>query len=245
MGKPVVVLDPGHGGYDPGAVGFGLKEKDLNLKLALLVAGKLAGIKVLLTRDVDKFVSLADRVAFSKQAGADLFISLHANAGGGRGFESFACSSLGETSAAVIMQRNLHEEIMEAIKGYNLVDRGLKRAAFYVLRHNPRPAVLIESLFIDNEREAALWRDGAFVEDLAGGVARGVLAALELPVHETEPSGGPGSPAEELKADPPRADSSLYTVQVGAFSYLENARFRLEEARMAGFSDAYIYEKRL
>lgn len=245
MGKPVVVLDPGHGGYDPGAVGFGLKEKDLNLKLALLVAGKLAGIKVLLTRDIDKFVSLADRVAFSRQSGADLFLSLHANAGGGRGFESFTCSSLGKTSAAVIMQQNLHGQVMEAIKGFNLVDRGLKRAAFYVLRHNPRPAVLIESLFIDNEREAALWRDNRFVETLAGGVARGVLAALELPVGDFGASkgtrGGSGGAAGEAGcADGGRM---LYTVQVGAFSYLDNARFRLEEARAAGFDDAYIYEK--
>lgn len=244
MGKPVVVLDPGHGGYDPGAVGFGLKEKDLNLKLALLVAGKLAGIKVLLTRDIDKFVSLADRVAFSRQSGADLFLSLHANAGGGRGFESFACSSLGKTSAAVIMQQNLHGQVMEAIKGFNLVDRGLKRAAFYVLRHNPRPAVLIESLFIDNEREAALWRNGAFVEALATGVARGVLAALELPVSESEPPGGAGNP--EAGLDPsPRAENTLYTVQVGAFAYRENARFRLEEAQAAGFTDAYIYQKQI
>ena len=45
MGKPVVVLDPGHGGYDPGAVAFGLEEKNLNLKLALMVAERLEGIK--------------------------------------------------------------------------------------------------------------------------------------------------------------------------------------------------------
>jgi len=244
MGKPVIVLDPGHGGYDPGAVAFGLEEKDLNLKLALMVAERLDGIKVLLTRERDVFMSLADRVAFSRKAGADFFLSLHANAGGGRGFESFACSSLGETSAAVIMQRSLHGQVMEAIKGYGIVDRGLKRAAFYVLRHNPRPAVLIESLFIDNEREASLWREQAFVEDLAGGVVRGVLAALELPVIESGATGGAESPGEGVRPSPV-SEKTLYTVQVGAFRYLENARFRLEEARAAGFTDAYIYEKQI
>ncbi len=241
MGKPVVVLDPGHGGYDPGAVAYGLEEKELNLKLAFMVAERLNKIRVLLTRERDIFVSLAERVAISKKAGADLFISLHANAGGGRGFESFACSSLGKSSAAVIMQSQLHGQIMDAIGGYGVVDRGLKRAAFYVLRHNPRPAVLIESLFIDNEREAELWRDRGFVEDLAGGVALGVLAALGRPVIESEPPGG--APDPEGGPGVLKPGKALYTVQVGAFNYLDNARFRLEEARAAGFEDAYIYEK--
>lgn len=69
MKKPVVVLDPGHGGYDPGAVAYGLEEKTLNLKLALEVAESLSGIKVLLTRDRDVFVSLADRTALNRRAG--------------------------------------------------------------------------------------------------------------------------------------------------------------------------------
>ena len=242
MSEPVIVLDPGHGGYDPGAVANGLREKDLNLKLAWKLAERLRGVKVLMTRESDVFLSLADRVAFSRRAEPDLFLSLHANAGGGRGFESFICSGAGPNSRAVLMQKALHGEVISAIKGWNIVDRGLKRAAFYVLRHNPYPAVLIESLFIDNEREAELWRDERFVEDLAVGVARGVLTSLGLPLAEFEESGEPGEVEGGLR--PGIAPGSrLYTVQVGAFAYLENARFRLDEARAAGFDDAYIYEK--
>jgi len=242
MSEPVVVLDPGHGGYDPGAVANGLREKDLNLKLAWRLAERLSGVKVLMTRESDVFLSLADRVAFSRRAEPDLFLSLHANAGGGRGFESFICSGAGPNSRAVLMQKVLHGEVISKLKGWNIVDRGLKRAAFYVLRHNPYPAVLIESLFIDNEREAELWRDERFVEDLAGGVIRGVLASLGLPVSESVAPEGPGEVDGGLRPGI-AAGSRLYTVQVGAFAYLENARFRLDEARAAGFDDAYIYEK--
>jgi len=233
MSRPVVVLDPGHGGYDPGASYNGLKEKDLNLVLALKVAGRLDGIKVLLTRERDTYVSLSDRVALSRRAEPDLFLSLHANAGGGRGFESFIYSGLGARDPAVTMQRALHEKAMEALARWEIVDRGLKKAAFYVLRQNPYPAVLIESLFLDNTREASIWREPPFVEALAAGVARGVRAALGLGDEDDSASPLPGKTGGEL-----------YSVQVGAFVYLENARQRLAEAQQAGFSDAYIYQKR-
>jgi len=236
MSKPVVVLDPGHGGYDPGAVSYGLQEKTLNLNLALEVAGKLEGIKVLLTRDRDVFVSLADRVALSRRAGADLFLSLHANAGGGRGFESFVASGLAPGHKAFEVQKEIHRQVMAALSPWAIIDRGMKQAPFYVLRHNPFPAVLIESLFIDNEREAGLWRDSGFVNTLAGGVTRGIYAAL----------GRPPEPAEVREPEPAEpAHERLYTVQVGAFAYIENARQRLQEAREAGFDDAYIYHKQL
>ena len=153
---------------------FGLEEKTLNLKLALEVAGRLEGIKVLLTRDRDVFVSLADRVALSRRAGPELFLSLHANAGGGKGFESFISSGLSKGHGAYGRQKDVHGRVMEAIRPWDIIDRGLKQAPFYVLRHNPFPAVLIESLFIDNEREAGLWRDKQFASTLAGGVTRGI-----------------------------------------------------------------------
>jgi N-acetylmuramoyl-L-alanine amidase len=84
--RPVtrVVLDPGHGGYDPGAIGStGLKEKDVALDLALRAAPLIArelGIDTLLTREKDEFVPLDQRVAKANAFSADLFISLHCNA---------------------------------------------------------------------------------------------------------------------------------------------------------------------
>ena len=236
----VVLLDPGHGGYDPGAVANGLKEKDLNLQLAVKVADKLSGVKVLLTRERDSFVSLADRVAMSRRVGADLFLSLHANAGGGQGFESFVYGGLGNSDPVVKMQKTLHGQIMDALRGWNVVDRGMKRAAFYVLKHNPRTAVLIESLFLDNVTEANLWREPVFVEALADGVAGGVKEALGLSPGDSETERSVLTPPVGLEPE-----RSLYTVQVGAFAYIENARQRLSEAQEAGFKDAFIYQKRL
>ena len=238
MQKPVIVLDPGHGGYDPGATYNGLKEKDINLALALKIVARLGGVKILLTRERDIYVSLADRVALSKRAEADLFISLHANAGGGRGFESFISSGLGAKDPVVPMQQVIHGAIMKALDRWEIVDRGLKRASFYVLKSNPRPAILIESLFLDNQREAQIWREPLFAETLAGSLADGISIALGLSVKESPVPVNSTSAA--LKTF---ANSSLYTVQVGAFTHLENARQRLAEAQAAGFSDAYIYQK--
>jgi len=197
MSKPVVVFDPGHGGKDPGACHYDLQEKDLNLALALETAERLSDIEVHLTRDRDIYLSLADRVAFSREVEPDFFLSLHANAGGGRGFESFIYSGLKAGHPVEAMQEALHEEIMAVLKKRQIVDRGLKEAAFYVLKYNPHPAVLIESLFLDNEREAGIWKEPAFVGDLAGGVAAGIRAALA--------AGGGGDPAPVIWLDSPRS----------------------------------------
>ena len=194
----------------------------------------------MLTRERDSFVSLAERVNISRRSGADLFLSLHANAGGGQGFESFIYSGLGNMDPVVKMQKALHGQIMEALRGWNIVDRGMKRAAFYVLKHNPRPAVLIESLFLDNVTEANLWREPVFVEALADGVAGGVKEALGLSPGDSETERSVLTPPVGLEPE-----RSLYTVQVGAFAYIENARQRLTEAQEAGFKDAFIYQKRL
>ncbi|MFY9115143.1 MAG: N-acetylmuramoyl-L-alanine amidase [Dethiobacteria bacterium] len=251
--KLTVVLDPGHGGRDPGAVAMGLREKDLNLNLAHKVAARLDGIKVLLTRESDIFVSLKDRVSMCSRAEADLFVSLHVNAGGGHGFESYIYQGLGAKDPSVRLRNAVHNNVMAVLSRWEIRDRGRKYSAFHVLRYNRTPAVLIESLFIDHEREARLWREPPFIEALAGGVAAGIREYL---------SGG-DSDANEKKADTviklpagPKADdaesrgskteeSLLYTVQVGAFAYLENARRCLDKARNAGFKDAFIFPKKI
>ena len=248
MSKPVVLLDPGHGGHDPGAVYNGLKEKDLNLSLALKVAERLKEVKVLLTRERDSYLSLADRVAMSRRAEPDLFLSLHANAGGGKGFESFISSGVGSSDPVVTMQKLLHKSIMEALGRWQITDRGLKKASFYVLKYNLVPAVLIESLFIDNLREANLWREPLFSETLATAVAKGVKEALGLtgkPAAAVVNGNGAGAASQANGAGAALTPQVLYTVQVGAFAYIENARQRLAEAKAAGFNDAYIYQKQV
>lgn len=83
-GIRLIVIDPGHGGRDPGAIGpSGIMEKDVNLALARLTAEALRqqlGVKVLLTREDDRYLGLRERTEYANRVGADLFISLHANA---------------------------------------------------------------------------------------------------------------------------------------------------------------------
>ena len=82
--RPVVVVDAGHGGHDPGASGNGLREKDINLKAALQLGEilRLYGVDARLSRKTDVYLKLGERTAFANQNNADVFVSLHCNAAG-------------------------------------------------------------------------------------------------------------------------------------------------------------------
>ncbi|HSG34566.1 MAG TPA: N-acetylmuramoyl-L-alanine amidase [Sphingomonadaceae bacterium] len=85
--RPLVVIDPGHGGYDPGATGGGFQEKDIALGLALSLRDRLleeGGIRVALTRDNDRFLVLEERADIARRLDADLFLSIHADSAGDR-----------------------------------------------------------------------------------------------------------------------------------------------------------------
>jgi len=115
----LIVIDPGHGGEDPGAVGkYGTKEKDINLKIALLVKQKLLeeGFNVLLTREEDVFIPLVKRTEFANKNNADLFISIHCNAaekptGTGYGFEIYFLSEKA-TDADAVATEKLENEVV-------------------------------------------------------------------------------------------------------------------------------------
>ena len=173
----LVVVDPGHGGKDPGACGNDLKEKDITLKLGKLVTAELKKyqVDVLMTREDDTDVSLIGRVGMANKEMADFFLSLHVNAGGGTGFESYRDLSAGPKTRKY--QEIIHEKIA------SLKDRGKKAAAnprLYVLRYTHMPALLLECLFIDNEIDAVFLRDDSFLKRLAEAIAEGVVQALGL-----------------------------------------------------------------
>ncbi len=181
----LIVADPGHGGKDPGACGNGMMEKDITLKLSQLIEAELKNyqVDVQMTRDRDVYVSLEERVRIANQKKADLFISLHVNAGGGTGFESYRDLA---ASAQTIRYQNVIHEAVKAIG-----DRGKKVAAdprFYVLRHTDMPALLLENLFIDNKVDAVFLRDIGFLKRLAEAITEGIVQALELkPRFEPKP----------------------------------------------------------
>ncbi len=115
----VVVIDPGHGGHDPGAIGrYGTKEKDVTLKLALLVKKKLEarGISVVLTRSRDVYVSLEERTAIANSAGADVFISIHANASRNRRVRGVEAYYFEKTSDRDVLRLAASENNVRSIR---------------------------------------------------------------------------------------------------------------------------------
>ncbi|GGK28981.1 N-acetylmuramoyl-L-alanine amidase LytC [Caldalkalibacillus thermarum] len=179
-----IFIDPGHGGRDSGAVGNGLREKDLTLEIALMVRDILvkeySQVEVKMSRETDTFISLSDRAAMANNWGADYFVSIHHNAGGGTGFESFvhnrATNPVTHEKRAIV-----HDHIVQSLSKYNVRDRGKKAANFAVLRETRMPAVLLELLFIDNANDAKLLKDPQFKKDLARAVAEGIAKAWNLP----------------------------------------------------------------
>lgn len=201
----VVVLDPGHGGSDPGACKYGLKEAELNLSIAKACEEELsqyAGVKVYLTRTGSDGYSgsaaeaLYNRAKFAADRNADLFVSIHINAGGGRGFEIYypngnPTPEIGNKGYAVAA------EVQKEIKKLGLSDRGLKirnandykyadgsRQDYYaVIRHSKNfgiPAILVEHAFIDNASDANFLSNATNVRKLGIADATGIAKALGL-----------------------------------------------------------------
>jgi len=175
-----VVIDSGHGGRDPGACGFGLQEKDLTLNIAQKIMRQLAQypVEVTLTRASDYTVSLEERIKMANQENAVLFLSIHINAEGGTGFESYIHPAARVTT--ITYQTKIHAAVIAFLRGEGVVDRGMKRKNFYVLRKTKMPAVLCENLFIDNEKDIGLLKSETFLNDLAGAYVNGIVKALEL-----------------------------------------------------------------
>lgn len=174
-----VYLDPGHGGSEPGAIGNGLIEKNVNLDIALRTRDLLtaAGHTVRMSRDSDITRSLSWRASDANSWGAALFVSIHINAGGGTGFESFRYPTVGQPT--IDFHNRLHAGIIAGMNSHTPVaNRGLKTANFAVLRLTAMPAVLTENLFIDTASDAALLKDSSFLQATAAGHANRIEAML-------------------------------------------------------------------
>lgn len=196
-----VMLDPGHGGDDSGAISTvnGLIEKDLVLDIAFRVGEKLeqAGCEVAYTRTNDTFITLSGRSRLASKWKADLFVSLHANTAGStaaRGRETFSMPVTGSLStssdkriATTYRAGNKHDvkngllafAIHERTPGrIGRFDRGVRHARFQVLRDAPCPAVLLESGFLSNPTDARNLASNWYRERYAQGVADGILAFI-------------------------------------------------------------------
>ncbi|MCS7173329.1 MAG: N-acetylmuramoyl-L-alanine amidase family protein [Armatimonadetes bacterium] len=172
----VVALDPGHGGSDPGAIGVtGLVEKDVVLDVSLRLRTLLErqGIRVVMTRETDVSVDLGARVPTALQAGATVFVSIHANASVRsviRGVETYYLKPDG-MRLAILVQEELGRSL-------SVPDRGIRTANFKVLRDSPIPAVLVEIGYLTNPVDEALLRTPDFREKVAQALARAIMRFL-------------------------------------------------------------------
>lgn len=166
-----VCLDLGHGGYDPGAVGNGLREKDITLKIGNALAPLLVrnGIAVCMTRTGDYAPGhlenrlndeLKQRVKISDSYPAKLFVAIHVNAGGGTGEEVLVCATGGNAEKAAKMMLN---RVCAATGFYN---RGIKVQHDYVLVNTDCPAILTENGFIDNPSDATKLKSSDFINKI-------------------------------------------------------------------------------
>ncbi|MBD1870108.1 N-acetylmuramoyl-L-alanine amidase [Cyanobacteria bacterium FACHB-471] len=175
----VVVVDPGHGGPDPGAIGInGIREKDIVLPIALEVASLLEqqGIQVVLTRQDDRDLDLEPRVQIAERSNANLFVSIHANAismsrPDVNGIETYYYSNNGLRLAQVI-----HASV---VQNTGSADRGVRQARFYVIRNTSMPAILVETGFVTGRDDAPRLGDPAYRSQMAGAIARGILLYVQ------------------------------------------------------------------
>lgn len=177
-GRVVVVIDPGHGGRDPGAIGIGgLQEKDVVLPISLEVARLLEqqGVRVILTRSDDRFISLAGRAQLANRSRATLFVSIHANA-----ISMSRPEVNGVETFYFVSGRQLAQYIQGSImESFDMNNRGVKRARFYVLRNTSMPSALVETGFVTGREDAPRLANPAFRDDMAYAIARGILRYLQ------------------------------------------------------------------
>lgn len=212
----VIVIDPGHGGKDAGAIGpYGLTEKavalDISWRLRDYLAREHPEVRIIMTREDDYCVSLEQRVRLANESEADLFISVHANSARlnryvASGFETFyprqrTVASAGSAGNPYSPQRAIHQSrylaalVQEELAGIfieEIPDRGVKPAGFYVLRHTGMPAVLVEVGFISNPNVELNLRQPGVRQRIAEAIGHAVDGYLAgRPLRESVASDTP------------------------------------------------------
>lgn len=178
--RPRVIIDPGHGGRDPGTIGIGgFQEKDVVLPISFDVVEILRkqGVEVIMTRDTDNFISLEGRTDMANRLNADLFISIHANAinlsrPDVNGLETYYYKSKQGRRLAEIIHWSI-------LNGVNIGDRGIRQARFFVLRHSVMPAVLVEVGFLTGAIDSSRLKNPNHRRQMAEAIARGIIEYIK------------------------------------------------------------------
>ena len=225
-----VFIGVGHGGDDPGAVGY-LVEKEVNLVEALACRDFLHahGVEVAMSRTTDANDPVTAEIEKCNAFEPDLAVDIHNNSGGGKGFEAYYHYKGG-------LSKNLAENIEDEVKKIGQSSRGCKTRInssgcdyYAFIRETICPAVICEGCFVDNAEDAKMANTPEKQKAFGVAYAKGILKTLGISIKES---------VEQVTND----SAAKYYVQVGAYSQRENAEKQLQKARDAGFADAFIKE---
>ena len=181
QGRFRIVIDPGHGGPDPGAIGRGgVRETDLVLDVSLKVAQllKAKGIKIILTRISEIDLDLPPRVAIANRSKADAFVSIHANASRNprkdvNGIETFYFSG----SEAFRLSKNIQKQVLRVSPGSP--DRGVRKGRFFVIRRTSMPAALVEIGFVTGRFDSSKLSSPSHRNKIAWAISKGIIDYLK------------------------------------------------------------------
>lgn len=166
-----VFLSMGHGGSDPGAVAYGMKEKDINLAIGMKCKSELErhGVTVICSRTKDENDAVAQEVQEANASGADIAFAIHTNAGGGNGSESFHYSTNMDGKRLAELCEKYTKEIGQNSRGVKTGDK------LYFIRKTKMMAVLSECAFIDNDTDNDIIDTQAECEKFGVAYAKAIL----------------------------------------------------------------------
>ncbi|QQY78891.1 N-acetylmuramoyl-L-alanine amidase CwlD [Keratinibaculum paraultunense] len=179
----IIVIDPGHGGYDPGTIGInGSYEKDINLDISKKLYERLKSMdyKVLLTRNVDEYVDNRDRARFANRKRARVFISIHCN----------SIEDNSNTNGAQVLyfpnrESNANETLAQMILDQLLISTGannkgiVEREDLIVLNQTKMPAIIVECGFLSNGNEANLLTEDEYQNKIVDGIVEGLRCYIK------------------------------------------------------------------
>ena len=213
-----IYINPGHSDKDPGAVGHET-ERLLNVKVADYMNEYMLANYICQTKVTAGSINSTHTASTEANSwGADLFVSIHFNAGGGDGYEALVYS---------VKNKELGLVFEKHIKAIGQNSRGVKyRPDLNVLRLTNMPAVLNEGAFVDNQKDIQDWNDDAELKKMGEAYAKAAAEFLDL---------------EKKAAPAPATSNILYRVQVGAYSAKANAEAMQKKLKADGY-DAVIVE---
>lgn len=219
-----VFIGVGHGGSDPGAVANNIKEKDLNLSIALACRDILEkhGVSVKMSRTKDENDTLSEEIKECNSFSPDLAVDIHNNAGGGDGAEVFYHYGGGKSKT---LADNILSEIVKVgqnSRGAKIRKNSQGKDYYGFIRETSCPSVIVECAFVDNAQDLKILATESDRKKVGEAIAKGILATLGV-AYQSE-------------------RASLYRVQVGAYLLRSNAEAMHKKLKAIGF-DAFIVKE--